>query len=329
MILAGDIGGTKTRLALFDDPAAEPIFERRYPSSEHRALEPLIERFLEEARAALGGRCAPSAACFGVAGPIVGQRVALTNLPWTVDAGRLERAYAIPRVRLMNDFAAAAYGLDLLGAEQLATLQPGEPRSDAPRVILGAGTGLGIAYLIPEAPGDRPLSSEGGHTGFAPRNALEIALWQYLHERVGRVTLEHVLSGAGLMRIYDFLLQRGVQPESAALRAELAEGDVPEAVTRHALERDDPLARTALDLFIACYGAAAGDQALNVMARGGVFVAGGIAPKILSRLAAGGFIAAFNDKARFAEATQRMPVHVVLDERLPLQGAARAALAPD
>jgi len=328
MILAGDIGGTKTRLALFEDPGTPPLFEQRYASSDHRALEPLIERFLGAARAALGAHSAPSAACFGVAGPIVGRRVELTNLPWTVDAGLLEQTFAIPRVRLLNDFAAAAYGLDLLGADQLATLQQGEPRADAPRVILGAGTGLGIAYLIPNAAGARPLASEGGHTGFAPRSALDIALWQYLHERVGRVTLEHVLSGAGLMRIYDFLLQRGAPPESAALRAELAEGDVPEAVTRRALERGEPLALAALDLFIACYGAAAGDQALNVMARGGVFVAGGIAPKILPRLAAGGFIAAFNDKARFAEATRRMPVHVVIDERLPLQGAARAARAP-
>jgi len=327
MILAGDVGGTKTRLALFDDPAAGPLFEQRYPSSDHRSLEPLIERFLGAAHAALGARPAPEAACFGVAGPIVGRRVELTNLPWTIDAAHIERTLAIPRVLLLNDFSAAAYGLDLLAADQLATLQEGAPRADAPRVILGAGTGLGIAYLIPAPAGARPLSSEGGHTGFAPRNALEVALWQYLHERVGRVTLEHVLSGGGLMRIYDFLLQRGPHSESAALRAELAEGDLPAAVARHALERGDPLALAALDLFIGCYGAAAGDQALNVMAQGGVFVAGGIAPKILSRLAAGGFIDAFNDKARFANATRRMPVHVVLDERLPLQGAARAALA--
>jgi glucokinase len=327
MILAGDIGGTKTRLALFDDPAARPLFERRYRSSALPALEPLIERFLAEAQSTLGERVAPRAACFGVAGPIRGQRAELTNLPWTVDADALARAFAIPRVRLLNDFAAAAYGIDLLPADALATLQQGEPRADAPRVVIGAGTGLGIAYLIRDAGGLRPLASEGGHTGFAPRSALEIALWQYLHERVGRVTLEHVLSGGGLMRIYDFLLQRGPQPESAALRAELAEGDVPAAVTRHALEHRDPLALAALDLFIDCYGAAAGDQALTVMARGGVFVAGGIAPKILPRLAAGGFLAAFNDKAGFAAAARRMPVHVVLDERLPLQGAARAALA--
>ena len=327
MILAGDIGGTKTRLALFDDAAAPPRFERRYASSDHPALEPLIERFLDEARTALGARVVLHGACLGVAGPVEGQRVQVTNLPWTIDAEALAHSFAIAQVGLLNDFAAAAYGIDSLPPEALATLQAGEPRADAPRVILGAGTGLGVAYVLRGADGDRPLAGEGGHGGFAPRSAEEIALWQYLHARVGRVTLEHVLSGAGLMRIYDFQLQRGRHAESPTLRAELAEHDAPAAITRHALERGEPLALAALDLFIACYGAAAGDHALNVMARGGVYVAGGIAPKILSRLARGGFIAAFNDKARFADAARRMPVHVVLDDRLPLRGAARAARA--
>ncbi|MDX1375289.1 MAG: glucokinase [Burkholderiales bacterium] len=329
MILAGDIGGTKSRLALFDDANAPPRFEQRYASADYPALEPLIERFLAEARAALGAPPAAQAACFGIAGPIEGQRVQVTNLPWTVDAEAIARGFDVPRVRLVNDFAAAAYGLEGLRADALATLQPGEPRAGAPRVVLGAGTGLGIAYVLRDAAGERPLAGEGGHTGFAPRSATELALWQYLHARVGRVTLEHVLSGAGLMRIYDFQLQRGLHAESQSLRAELAESDAPAAITRYALERGEALALAALDLFIACYGAAAGDHALNVMARGGVYVAGGIAPKILPRLAAGGFVTAFNDKAGFADAARRMPLHVVLDERLPLRGAARAALARD
>jgi len=327
MILAGDIGGTKTRVALFDDAETPPRIERRYASADYTALEPLIEGFLSEAAALLDGPVTPQAACFGVAGPIEGQRVRVTNLPWRIDADAIAQRFAIPRVRLLNDFAAAAHGLDALGDDALVTLQEGMPRADAPRVILGAGTGLGIAYVARGPGGDQPLPGEGGHAGFAPRTADEIALWQYLHERVGRVTLEHVLSGSGLMRIYDFLLQRGMRAEAPTLRAAMAEGDAPATITRYALERGDALARAALELFIGCYGAAAGDQALNVMARGGVFVAGGIAPKILPQLAAGGFIAAFNDKAAFADVTRRMPVHVVLDERLPLQGAARAACA--
>jgi len=329
MILAGDIGGTKTQLALSDDADAPPRFERRYASGAYPALEPILASFLADARAALGETGPVQAACFGVAGPIQGDRVHLTNLPWTLDAASLAGAFDIERVRLLNDFAAAAYGIEYLAADELTTLQAGAPRVGAPRVVLGAGTGLGIAYMVHGDSGYRPLAGEGGHTGFAPTNAEQIALWHYLHERVGRVTLEHVLSGAGLMGIYDFLLERGAHPESPALRAELAEGDVPAAVTQFALERGDPLASAALDLFIACYGAAAGDHALAIMARGGVYVAGGIAPKILPRLAAGGFIEAFNDKARFADAVRRMPVHVVTNERLPLLGAARAAIVND
>jgi glucokinase len=327
MILAGDIGGTKTRLALFDHVDAPPCFERRYASPDYPALDAMLECFLVDARAALGPVAPPQAACFGVAGPIQGNRVRVTNLPWTIDAASVAATFGIARVRLLNDFAAAAYGIDALGAGELATLQEGAPLADAPRIILGAGTGLGVAYIVHDASGYRPISGEGGHSGFAPTHHNQIALWHYLHERVGRVTLEHVLSGAGLMRIYDFLLQAGADPESPALRAELAEGDVPAAITRAALEQGDALASAALDLFIACYGAAAGDHALNVMARGGVYVAGGIAPKILPRLAAGGFIAAFNDKGRFADAMRGMPVHVVTNDRLPLLGAARAARA--
>jgi len=329
VILAGDVGGTKTRLALFNHVDAPPQFEQRYASADFLALEALLERFLADARAALGSFAPAQAACFGIAGPVQGLRVPVTNLSWTIDADVLGRAFGFERVRLLNDFAAAAYGIDALGANELATLQEGEPLAGAPRVVLGAGTGLGIAYVVRDAAGDRTVSGEGGHAGFAPTDLDQIALWHYLHERVGRVTLEHVLSGSGLMRIYDFLLQRGVHVEAPALRAEMTEGDAPATITRYALERGDALARAALELFIACYGAAAGDQALNVMARGGVFVAGGIAPKILPQLAAGGFIAAFNDKAAFADVTRRMPVHVVLNERLPLLGAARAALVPD
>jgi glucokinase len=175
------------------------------------------------------------------------------------------------------------------------------------------------------------VPGEGGHGAFAPANDVQLALWRSLRERGGRVTLEHVLSGAGLVRIYDFLRRRGEAPESPALAAELARTGAPTAIARHALERGDALALAALDLFIACYGAAAGDHALNVMARGGVYLAGGIAPGILPRLAAGGFVAAFNDKAAFSEHARRMPVHVIVNERVGLLGAgalaARSALA--
>jgi len=328
MILAADIGGTKSLLALFapEDPV-RPAFERRFDSLAFGDFGSLVASFLDEARASLGTAPPLEAACLGVAGPVTGARVRVTNLPWTLDAAELASRLGLAGVRLLNDFAAVVYGLDAIGERGLATLQAGEPVAGAPRVVLGAGTGLGIAYAFASPDGSyRPLSGEGGHTAFAPADEEQVSLWRYLHERIGRVTLEHVLSGTGLLRIYDFLLQRGALPESAQLRAELSESGAPAAITRHALERGDALALAALDLFIACYGAAAGDQALNVMARGGVYVAGGIAPKILKRLGAGGFVAAFNDKAGFAEHTRRMPLHVVVDERAGLLGAARLAL---
>jgi len=212
----------------------------------------------------------------------------------------------------------------LLPPADLATLQAGEPIARAPRVVLGAGTGLGIAYVVN---GASPVAGEGGHASFAPSTEEQAALWRYLHAREGRVSLEHVVSAGGLVRAYAFLRERATLAESAQLREALRAGDAAAAISDFAMDRTDPLAGAALDLFIACYGAAAGDHALNVMARGGVFVAGGIAPKILPRLQAGGFIAAFNDKGEFSEYVRRMPVHVVINERLGLLGAAAAAQA--
>jgi glucokinase len=267
-------------------------------------------------------------ACFGVAGPIAGDRVDVTNLPWTIDATQLEQRFAIASVRLINDFAANAHGLDALRADDIATLQTGSPIADAPRALIGAGTGLGVAYLIPDGTGHRVVSSEGGHAGFAPADPVQAALWSFLHERIGHVEAEYVVSGPGLQRIYEYLRSTGRYAPSAELEREIAHGDHAAAIDRFALERQEPLASAALDLFVACYGAFAGDHALNVVARGGVYVAGGIAPKILGRLAAGLFVAAFNNKGSFSELARAMPVHVVLNERLGLLGAARAATTP-
>ncbi len=301
MILAGDIGGTKSLLALFAGGAARnPLFERRLDAREFSDFESLLERFLEQAQAALGAAPRPGAACLGVAGPINDGSARLTSLPWNVNAARLGRRFGFARVRLMNDFEAAAWGIDVIGHGNLHTLQAGDPLAGAPRVILGAGTGFGIAYAFHSAEGYVPVAGEGGHCSFAPMDERQVELWKHLYNRLGRVELGDVLSGAGLVGIHEFL------------------GGAPCA--------PDAVSGEALDLFIACYGAAAGDHALSVLARGGVYVAGGIAPRILLRLATGGFIAAFNDKGRFSEHARRMPVHVVTTERLGLLGAARAAL---
>lgn len=318
MLLAGDIGGTKTLLALFTD--RRPGFERRYPSREFADFETLLARFLDDARAALRAPARVESACFGIAGPVEGERVRVTNLPWLVDAPALRARFGFGRARLIDDFVAAAWGIGLLAPGELATLQAGEPVSRAPRVVLGAG--LGIAYVVN---GASPVASEGGHASFAPCTEERVALWRHLHARDGRVALEHVVSAGGLVRAYAFLRERGTLPESAQLREALRAGDRAAAISRYAMDQADPLAGAALDLFIACYGAAAGDHALNVMARGGVYVAGGIAPKILPRLRSGGFMAVFNDKGGFSAHLRRVPVHVITNERVGLIGAAAAA----
>lgn len=313
MILAADIGGTKTLLALLREGSLEPVLEKRFESAAHGDFPSLLESFLKE-EAAHSKKI--DAAVFGVAGPVEnGACVHVTNLPWTLDAKAIEKRFAIRHVQLLNDFAAAARGLVALKSDQLVTLQAGEPRPASPRVLLGAGTGLGISYLLPDGKGYRVVASEGGHAGFAPSDARQAGLWRRLYEQNGRVEIEDVLSGPGLGRIYTFLTGQ-------------ADGDMratPEEVVSRGLAGSDVTAVAALDLFISCFGALAGDHALNVLAQGGVFVAGGIAPKILPRLRAGGFIAAFNDKGAFASHTKSCPVHIVIEERLGLLGAACAA----
>ena len=324
VILAGDIGGTKTLLALYAGKARAPVYEQRYAAREFTDPEALLARFLEEAGAALRARPRIEAACLGVAGPVVGERVRVTNLPWIIDAAVLGDRFAIGRVRLLNDFAAAAWGIGRLAPADLVTLQLGDPLAEAPRVVLGAGTGFGIAYVVPGSNGGHPIAGEGGHCAFAPANEEQNALWRHLRQQLGRVALEDVVSGPGLARIYNFLSESAGTRDGARRGAPMASEAAAE-IARLAIEGADPLACAALDCFIACYGAAAGDHALNIMARGGVYIAGGIAPRILPRLLAGGFLAAFNDKGAYTAHAGRMPVHVVLEDRLVLIGAAVVA----
>ena len=319
MLLAGDIGGTKALLALAEGGAVR--FERRYRCGDFAAFGALLGRFLADAGRALGGPPDIECAGLGVAGPVQGAHVRLTNLPWEIDAADL----GIARVHLLNDFEANAHGLDALGEDDLATLQQGAPLEGAPRLLIGAGTGLGVAFVVGRSRSLRVIAGEGGHVAFAPADDLQDALWHHLHPALGRVELEHVVSGAGLARIYAFLRDSGRYAESPATRAALAAGDPAPVIARAALESGDTLALAALDLFIACYGAAAGDHALAVLARGGVYLAGGIAPKILPRLRTGGLVAAFNAKGDFADAARACPVHVVTNERLGLLGAVAAA----
>ncbi len=324
MILAGDIGGTKALLLLaaLRQGRVEPVLERRYSVASFPGFSPMLARFLDECRQHRGRDTRLVSACFGAAGPVSDARIQMSNLPWCLDAGAIAAEFGIGRVLLVNDFEAAAWGIEALAPGDSVMLQRGEPLPHAARVIIGAGSGLGVAYALPQGKRYQVMSGEGGHAGFAPADDEQMRLWQTLHGQFGRVSVEHVVSGPGLVRIYEFL--RATLPEPPALKESVrAEGAA--AISRYALEHGDPLACRALDLFIACYGAAAGDHALTVTARGGVYIAGGIAPKISSRLAAGGFMAAFNAKGAHAQMNRRMPVQVVITERLGLLGAALIA----
>ncbi len=324
MIIAGDIGGTKALFMLAQAEGGRPLalLERRYEVAYFAGFSGLLARFVEECRELHGPGLRIASACFGVAGPVSGGRVDMTNLAWTLDATAIAGEFDIGRVQLVNDFAAAATGVNALGEGDCSLLQCGEPLAEAARVVIGAGSGLGIAYLAPGGAG-LVIAGEGGHASFAPANEEQMRLWKALHAEFGHVCVEHVVSGPGLVRIFEFL--RGSEPASPELEAAVrAEGAA--AVSRFALDHADPLACRALDLFIDCYGAIAGDHALAVTARAGVFVAGGIATKILRRLAAGGFIRAFNAKGGYARLAAKMPVRVVTTERLGLIGAALIAL---
>lgn len=301
LIVAGDLGGTKTLLALAEIDAGRPriVREARYPSREHGDFSTILADFL-------GATPSPiAAACFGVAGPTDGRQAQLTYLPWFLDAGALAGRFGIGDVLLANDFAAAAHGLDLLDASQALPLQAGEPITGAPRIIVGAGTGLGVAGLLSEASGTRVVPGEGGHMGFSPQSPAQAALWQTLYAETGRVTAEDVVSGPGLTRIHRHLHGRDLSPEAIGQAARAAE----------------TTARATLDLWLAAYGAFAGDLALHWLARGGVFIAGGIAAKLLPHVSAAPFLDAFNAKREHRSLAEAMPIHLVIEERLGLLGA--------
>jgi glucokinase len=327
MILAGDIGGTKALLLLaaLRQGRPEPVLERRYAVADFPGFSAMLARFVEECRPHRGGDACLASACFGAAGPVSADCIQMTNLPWRLDADAIAAEFGIGRVLLVNDFEAAASGIEALASGDSAMLQRGEPLPHAARVVIGAGSGLGVAYALPQGQQYQVIAGEGGHAGFAPADDEQMRLWQSLHAQFGRVSVEHVVSGPGLARIYAFLCA-GLAQAPALRESVRAEGAA--AISRLALEQNDALACRALDLFIACYGAAAGDHALAVSARGGVYIAGGIAPKILGRLAAGGFMAAFNAKGVHAHLNLRMPVRVVTTERLGLLGAALIAARP-
>lgn len=319
MILAGDVGGTKTTLALFDD--GRLVREATVASRDFGSLEAAIARFLEA-----GPRVAIAALAIGIAGPVVDGRCTTTNLPWQVDERALAAAASAARARLINDLEATAHGIFALAEDELVTLQPGTPRGGNMAVI-AAGTGLGEALVIGDGERRTVIASEGGHTDFGPRGELEEDLLRVLRKELGRVSYERVLSGPGLHNLYRFLRDTGFAPESSAVAAALRRDDPGAVITQHALAGTDVLCAKAVAMFVSIYGAEAGNLALKGLALGGVIVAGGIAPRILPMLRTGAFIAAFRDKGRLTPLMDTIPVRVSLNPRAPLLGAARIAAA--
>lgn len=313
MKLAGDIGGTKVLLALVGDDGNLGV-ERRLSSADFSDFASLLGEFLRDNTAQIEG------GCLGVAGPVAddGRSANITNLPWIIDAPALAREFGIGQLRLVNDFAAAALGVTVVAPAERVTLQAGEPLANGVKLVVGAGTGLGMATLLPQGDkgaGYRVLPSEGGHVGFAPADHLQACVWSALLKEHGRVTAERVISGPGLAAIHRILSSEMTGPGTPVGSLD------PANIAARALA-GDAMALRSVELFLAAYGAFAGDMAMALMARGGVYLAGGIAARILPLLQAGSFLDAFNAKAEHARLIARMPVHVITDPLLGLRGAA-------
>ncbi len=321
MILAGDIGGTKTHLALFTQDGRRMRIDTQtsFASREHESLAEICRKFLS------GRQLEIRDACFGVAGPVRQGVVKTTNLAWVVDAGELSKTLGIERVTLVNDMEANALGIAALEPQDFVTLQAGEPDPKGQAVVLSAGTGLGEAGLVWDGKFHRAVASEGGHASFSPRTDQQIELLKFLRRELEHVSYERVLSGPGLFNIYRFLKETGRAEEPRWLTDEIKAGDPAAAITRAALDKKSPVCVAALDLFIEIYGDEAGNLALKMMATAGVYVGGGIAPKIASRMGDGRFLRSFLAKGRMQRVLEKMPVRVILNDRTALLGAGRAA----
>jgi glucokinase len=323
MILAGDVGGTKVHLALYDftDGKLKQTHDKQYPAKEFSGLEEIVRDFL--------GTNKVSAACFGVPGPVRAGRLRLTNLPWTIDSSELSANLNIRHVFLINDLEANGYGVAELSSDQIYVLSEGDAGQIGNRALIAAGTGLGEGILAWNGRMHVPYPSEGGHTDFGPRNEEEIELLRYLQRKYnGRVSYERVVSGMGLTNIYEFLRDDRGMEEPKWLADELAGVHDPNGViTQMALSAKSELCGKALDLMVSIYGAEAGNLALKVLSVGGLYLGGGIAPRIVEKLKDGTFMKAFVDKGRLSHLLINMPVRVILDSRAALLGAAAYAEA--
>ena len=341
LLLAGDIGGTKTILRLVEESPGsswQTLHESRYLSRDFPDLVPIVQQFLLAAKQQLGMILRPEKACFAIAGPVVNDTCVLTNLAWFLDARRLEQELDIAKIHLINDFAAVGYGILGLDDKDLYTLQAATPQTDAPIAVIGAGTGLGEGFLLQQARGYQIFASEGGHADFAPRNELEFQLLQYLRDKydIQRISVERVVSGQGIVALYQFLRDRQVAHESPEIgeiirtweretgRTEKSV-DPAAVIAQAALEKRDRLCEQTLQMFVEAYGAEAGNLALKLLPYGGLYVAGGIAAKILPLIQEGSFLRTFGQKGRVSPLLEKVSVHVVLNPQVGLIGAAICA----
>jgi glucokinase len=346
ILLAGDIGGTKTILRLVTAegdqhnglPLLTTLYEQTYPSHSYPDLTPMVRKFIAETADTIGRTPYPQAACFGIAGPVTGNTSKLTNLGWNLEANQLQQNLQIPQVSLINDFAAVGYGVLGLAPEDLHTLQSGQLDTNAPIGVIGAGTGLGEGYVVPCGNSQRVFPTEGGHADFAPRSTVEFQLLQYIKERqnLDRISVERVVSGMGIMSIYQFMRDRHLSEETPAVAnayriwqqeigKETKTIDLAAVISQNAIDQTDYICQETMELFIGAYGAEAGNFALKLLPYGGLYIAGGIAAKNLELMKRGEFMRAFRDKGRMSSLLERVPVHIVLNPRVGLIGAALRA----
>ncbi len=316
MILAGDIGGTKTNLGLFDAPqgALVKVTDKRYISHEHTGLDEIVKDFV------CGTKAKITAASFGIAGPVVDNRVHTGNLPWIIDGATLAKELGLDRVRLLNDLEATAYGVSMMQPINLERIYAGVPAQQAHRAVIAAGTGLGEAVLFWDGTKHLPMATEAGHADFAPHTDQHAELWKFIKSRNEFASTEMVLSGRGFRTIHEFLSPSVRHPSFDDPSA-----DPAREITQQALAGQCPVCVATLDLWVEIYGSEAGNLAVRSVARGGIYVAGGIAVKILPKLKEGKFVAAFKNKEKMAYFLEQVPIHVILDEECPLKGAAYAA----
>ncbi len=322
MLLAGDIGGTKTNLALFDEREEKATFTHfsSFHSQSFPNLRDIIQHYFQTE--AVRGLPPISAACFAIAGPVKNGVCRATNLPWVVDAQDIVRACKIPNVHLINDLEANAYAIEVLEPSHVITLFNPKDAIKGNRAVISPGTGLGEAGLFWDGRKHHPFACEGGHTDFGPRDSLQLELCHYLIQRFGHASYERVLSGPGLHNIYSFFVEAKKCKEPSWLIEEMQNKDPAAVISEHALNGKSELCAEALTLFTSIYGAEVGNCALKFMAFGGIYLGGGIPPKILPKLREPLFLQAFLDKGRMADLLKTMPIHVILDEKASLRGAA-------